>query len=82
VPVVAADQGALPDVVGSAGALFKSGDADGLAVTLDALISNPDRRAQMRDAGLEQSRSFSWTHTAARTREAWAHARERKARRG
>jgi glycosyltransferase involved in cell wall biosynthesis len=82
VPVVAADQGALPDVVGNAGTLFRSGDADGLAAALDALISNPERRSQMRDAGLERSRSFSWAHTAARTREAWAHALERKARRG
>ena len=82
VPVIAADQGALPEVVGAAGTLFRSGDADGLAAALDALISAPERRAQMRDAGLEQARVFSWAHTAARTREAWAHARERKARRG
>ena len=82
VPVVAADQGALPDVVGTAGTLFRAGDTDGLAAALDAVISDPQRRARMRDAGLEQSRSFSWTHTAARTREAWAHARERKRRRG
>jgi glycosyltransferase involved in cell wall biosynthesis len=84
VPVVAADQGALPDVVGAAGTLFRSGDAEGLAAVLDALISDPNRRARMRDAGLEQAKSFSWTHTAARTRDAWAHALEvqaRKARR-
>ena len=82
VPVVAADQGALPDVVGTAGVLFHSGDAEGLAAALDGLISAPARRAQLRDSGLEQSRQFSWGHTAARTREAWAHARERKKRRG
>jgi glycosyltransferase involved in cell wall biosynthesis len=82
VPVVAADQGALPEVVGTAGTLFRSGDADELAAVLDALISDPHRRAQMRDAGLEQARSFSWTHTASRTREAWTHALERKAQRG
>ena len=82
VPVVAADQGALPEVVGKAGTLFRAGDAGGLAAALDALISAPERRARMRDAGLEQSRLFSWTQTAARTREAWAHALERKRRRG
>ncbi|HUR19989.1 MAG TPA: glycosyltransferase family 1 protein [Vicinamibacterales bacterium] len=80
VPVVAADQGALPDVVGPAGTLFKSGDAGELASALDALIDDPNRRAQMREAGLAQSRLFSWAHTAARTRDAWAHAHE-KARR-
>jgi glycosyltransferase involved in cell wall biosynthesis len=82
VPVVAADQGALPDVVGEAGVLFRAGEVEGLTAALDALIASPARRAQMRDAGLEQSKAFSWAHTAARTREAWAHAVERKARRG
>ena len=82
VPVIAADQGALPDLVGTAGLLFPSGDAEGLAAALDAVISAPERRTHMREAGLERAKAFSWTHTAARTREAWAHARERKARRG
>lgn len=82
VPVLVADQGALPDVAGAAGALFRSGDASGLAAALDALISDPERRSQMAAAGLAQSREFSWSHTAARTREAWAHAVERRAQRG
>lgn len=79
VPVVAADQGALPDVVGQAGVLFPAGDADALADALDRLIDLPEQRARMRDAGLEQSRAFTWTHTAARTREAWALAIARRA---
>lgn len=79
VPVVAADQGALPDVVGQAGVLFPAGDADALADALDRLIDSPEQRARMRDAGLEQSRAFTWTHTAARTREAWALAIARRA---
>ena len=82
VPVVVADQGALPAVVGSAGTLFRSDDAESLATTLDALISDRDRRARMSADGLAQSREFSWSHTAARTREAWAHAVERRRRRG
>jgi len=82
VPVVVADQGALPDVVGSAGVLFRAGDADGLAAALDGLISSPERRAQLRDAGLARARQFSWANTANRTREAWAYAVERRGRRG
>jgi glycosyltransferase involved in cell wall biosynthesis len=82
VPVVAADQGGLPEVVGTAGTLFRAGDADGLAAALDALISDPTRRTQMRAAGLAQSQQFSWARTAAGTRNAWAHAHERKRRRG
>ncbi len=82
VPVVVADQGALPEVVGSAGRLFHAGDPQALATVLDALISAPDDRVRMREAGLTQSRLFSWTNTADRTRDAWAHALERKAHRG
>ena len=82
VPVVVADQGALPEVVGSAGVLFRAGDAGALAAALDALVSAPGDRARMREDGLVQSRAFSWANTAERTREAWAHALERKARRG
>ncbi len=82
VPVVVADQGALPEVVGTAGRLFHAGDADALAAALDAVVSAADDRLRMREAGLVQSRLFSWTNTAGRTREAWAHAVDRKARRG
>lgn len=80
VPVVAADQGALPEVVGSAGTLFRAGDVPALSAALDNLISDPGQRARLRDAGVARSKEFSWTHTAARTRDAWAHALECKAR--
>lgn len=79
VPVVVADRGALPDVVGQAGVLFPAGDAGALADALDRLIDAPEQRARMRDAGLEQARAFTWTHTAARTREVWALAIARRA---
>jgi len=82
VPVVVADQGALPEVAETAGELFPAGNSEALAAALDRLIASPDRRAQMREAGLARSRAFSWTQTAERTREAWAHALEHKARRG
>jgi glycosyltransferase involved in cell wall biosynthesis len=82
VPVVAADQGALPHVVGAAGVLFRAGDRDALAAALDTLVSSPERRRQLREAGLQQSATFSWALTAARTRDAWRYAHEQRARRG
>jgi glycosyltransferase involved in cell wall biosynthesis len=82
VPVVVADQGALPDVVGTAGVLFPAGDAEALAVALDRIIDAPTQRARLREAGLAQSQAFTWTHTAHRTREAWRLALDRKSRRG
>jgi glycosyltransferase involved in cell wall biosynthesis len=82
VPVVVADQGNLPHLVGQAGILFQAGDPDALAAALDRLIDSPDRRTALREAGLVQSREFTWRHTADRTRDAWALARARKATRG
>jgi glycosyltransferase involved in cell wall biosynthesis len=81
VPVLVADQGALPEVVGTAGAMFPAGNAGALAAALDAIISTPSQRAHMRDAGLERSGAFSWARTAHQTRVAWRHAIERRARR-
>ena len=66
-------------MVGQAGVLFPAGDAGALADALDRLIDAPEQRARLRDAGLEQSRAFTWTHTAARTREVWALAITRRA---
>ncbi len=77
VPVVAADAGALPEVLGGAGALYPAGDVEALCATLDAVISDTTRRDQMREAGWRRALDFSWSHTAARTREAWHLARTR-----
>ncbi|NQW05630.1 MAG: glycosyltransferase family 4 protein [Acidobacteria bacterium] len=81
VPVVAADRGALPEVVGQAGLLFAANEANALATALEAVIDAPERRLQMREAGLIQSGRFTWTHTAEGTRRAWRHAVARRRRR-
>jgi glycosyltransferase involved in cell wall biosynthesis len=83
VPVVAADRGALPEAVGTAGRLFDPTDAGALAVALDEILDNAELRARMREAGLQQARKFQWATTAVQVREAWRLAVEhRKARRG
>jgi glycosyltransferase involved in cell wall biosynthesis len=82
VPVIAADRGALPEAVGTAGRLFDSDDAGALAEALDEILRDAALRTRMRDAGWRQARKFTWTTTAAHVREAWALAVEhRKARR-
>lgn len=75
VPVIAADAGALPEVLGGAGALYPPGDVDALCATLEAVSTDAARRDQMRTAGWRRALDFSWAHTAARTREAWHLAR-------
>lgn len=82
VPVVAANRGALPEVVGDAGLLFPAGDVEALTAALETVIDNPARRTRMREAGLIQSAEFTWAKTAERTREAWHHAVRRRSERG
>lgn len=75
VPVIAANAGALPEVLADAGALYPSDDAGALCATMQAVLDDRARRDRMREAGWRRALDFSWTHTAARTREAWQLAR-------
>lgn len=61
VPVVATDAGALPEIVGDAGSLVPPGDASALAVGIDALLRDPQRRAALGDAARRRIvETFSW----------------------
>lgn len=46
-PVVSTRGGALPEVVGDAGVLVGAGDARAIAVAVEDLLDNPDRRAEL-----------------------------------
>jgi L-malate glycosyltransferase len=50
-PVVAFDQGALPEVLGAAGALVGDKDPYALAAAIGALLANAPRRRAMAEAG-------------------------------
>jgi glycosyltransferase involved in cell wall biosynthesis len=82
VPVIAANRGALPEVVGDAGRLFDPQDSEALTHHLQDVLADALLRARMRDAGLERSRQFTWRDTARGVREAWmlslTHRRERR----
>ena len=83
VPVVAANRGALPEVVGAAGRLFEPDDADALA---GAPARDPDRRhgaRRMRDAGWARARRVQLGgHRARRARGLDAAVARRRQRRG
>jgi glycosyltransferase involved in cell wall biosynthesis len=81
VPVVAANRGALPEVVGDAGRLIDPADAGALAATLADLLGDRAARLEMREAGLAQSRRFEWRDAARELRAAWALAVEARQRR-
>ena len=54
VPVVAFDQGALPEVLGEAGVLVSDKDPYALAAAVQSLVDDRTRRAALADAGRRQ----------------------------
>lgn len=72
VPVVAASRGALPEVLGGAGVLCDASDPAALSAALASVITSRTQRDHMREAGWRRAGDFSWSLTAARTRDAWA----------
>lgn len=60
-PVVVTDGGALPEVVGDAAVVVRKGDAGALALVLDQLLRDPERRAALGRAGLKRAReALTW----------------------
>ena len=74
VPVVAANRGALPEAVGSAGRLVDASQPDALAAALVELVRDAALRQRMREAGWSHAQTFTWTRTASQIRDAWAQA--------
>lgn len=61
VPVVSTDGGALPEVVGDAGVIVPTADAEALAAAIAALLNNPFQRAELAQRGRERILAkFSW----------------------
>ena len=58
-PVIATTAAAIPEVTGDAAWLVDPNDARGIAVAIEALASEPDRRESMRRAGLARAATFT-----------------------
>ena len=71
VPVVAANRGALPEVVGDAGPLVDPEDVAGFADAIDAIVNDPVAATSATARGLERARLFSWDRTALTMLEAY-----------
>ncbi|HET9268276.1 MAG TPA: glycosyltransferase family 1 protein [Vicinamibacterales bacterium] len=65
VPVIAANAGALPEVVGDAAVLFNPADPDALAYALSRLATDEAWAIERAAAGLLRARAYTWD-TAAR----------------
>jgi glycosyltransferase involved in cell wall biosynthesis len=57
VPVIGSDSGEIPHVIGSAGLLFREGDADGLAACLAQVSGSSDLQGRLSRAGRERALS-------------------------
>ena len=66
VPVIAANAGALPEVVGDAAVLFNPADPDALAYALSRLATDETWAFERAAAGLLRARAYTWD-AAART---------------
>jgi glycosyltransferase involved in cell wall biosynthesis len=66
-PVAASRGGALPEVIGPAGALFDPENLEEMASVMEDLLSSPSRRDQLRQAGFERVKRYSWSTAAERT---------------
>jgi len=66
-PVIASNTSSLPEVVGQAGLMVDPRDECGLEEALGRVLSEPERRQEMRLAGLAQAAKFSWRRTASET---------------
>jgi glycosyltransferase involved in cell wall biosynthesis len=71
VPVVAANRGALPEVLGDAGMLVDPDKADEMAAGIDRMLTDQAYAATCAARGVERARQFQWEATARRVYEAY-----------
>jgi len=76
VPVLHSDRGALPEVAGGAGLSFDPDDLEGLAELLRRIDGDGALWEDLRQAGLERSRPFTWERCARETLAAYQRALE------
>jgi alpha-1,3-rhamnosyl/mannosyltransferase len=79
VPVIAADRGALPEVLGDAGWLVDPTDIEALAAAIDRAATDDAAAERARTAGLARAASFTWERAAVTLHRAYADAIARRA---
>jgi glycosyltransferase involved in cell wall biosynthesis len=63
-PVMASTAASLPEVVGNAGLLVDPHNLEEIAAALRRVIMDADLRRELRQAGMQRARQFSWEKTA------------------
>jgi len=81
VPVVAANRGSLPELVGDAGPLVDPECPDDIANAMALLLTDDAHAATCASRGLARARTYSWDRTAQRVYDMYRQAIERRKRR-
>ena len=71
VPVVAANTGSLPEVIGDAGLLINPDDPESLAAAIARILDESELWQALRGKGFDRAREFSWDRTARDLRRAY-----------
>jgi glycosyltransferase involved in cell wall biosynthesis len=67
VPVIGSTCGAIPEVIGDAGLVFREGDSSALTTALKQMLSDESLRARLVAAGLSRVEEYSWDRVAEKT---------------
>lgn len=70
-PVVAADAGSLPEVVGGAGLLVAPTDVSEWAEAISRLATDDDLHARLSEAGRARAESFTWEQAVRKTQDVY-----------
>ena len=73
-PVACSDTSSMPEVGGEAVLYFDPLDTASIAAALTRLLSDPDLRKRLTEAGIERQRMFTWRATAEATFESYSRA--------
>jgi len=67
VPVVASNRGSLPEVLGDAALLVDPEDDRAVAQAIESVLTKPELRERLREAGFARVRRYTWQACAERT---------------
>lgn len=66
-PVIASKAAALPEILGEAARFVDPSDVEGLASSIEKVVSDREVQERMRRDGLERARRYDWAATARKT---------------
>ncbi|MBI4160779.1 MAG: glycosyltransferase family 4 protein [Candidatus Yanofskybacteria bacterium] len=69
IPVIAADNTSIPEVVGDAGILVRTGDVEAFASAIERVLTDKKLRSDLVARGYERAKLFSWKKAAMETLE-------------